>query len=159
MFLIISCVNGNPDKTLEEFFCKLYFQNFAPNFAAFFNSQESNKELKEAIKFSRDFYNLVLKEVKPSSTLSVYLDSAVRNSKLPGEVLAWYNGMFWNIIRLEDASLGKPAISPALQDLRRFMYALVKEHDDGEVMEYGRTPLKNFDVAKVIIPTLLFYLV
>ena len=50
---------------------------------------------------------------------------------------------------LEDLSLGKPAISPALQDLRRYMYTLVKERGHVTVTEYGRTSTENFHVVEV----------
>ena len=111
--------------------------------------QKSNPELEKAIKFSRDFYDLCIEEKPPSSALEHYLDASVRNNQLPKEVLSWYNNVHWANLLLEDLSLGKPAISPALQGLRRYMYTLVKECGHANVTEYGRTSTENFHVAEV----------
>ena len=109
------------------------------------------------MKFSRDFYNLHTEEKTPNSALEHYLDASVRSSQLPREVLSWYNNVHWASLLLEDLSFGKPAISPALHDLRRYMYTLVKERGHMTVTEYGRTSTKNFQVVKVrsFVPRLI----
>ncbi|CAH1801480.1 unnamed protein product [Owenia fusiformis] len=115
-----------------------------------------DKEFKEAIEYSRRFYNNELIEpastqIKPPSLL--YLEDNVQRGNFDTVVLSWYNKVYWKFIRVEDMSPKKVSSYHITENIRKYLYAIVTERrkvgSELCVKEYGRTDSELFAIKKV----------
>ncbi|XP_064642315.1 uncharacterized protein LOC135496760 [Lineus longissimus] len=103
---------------------------------------KKNKQLMNAIQFSRQFYCLMYSqpEVNFKGQMSHDIEEGVLNGTYSPNIMSMHNNFYWHRMLLEDTKYGHPCIEWALAELRSFIYKLVLPRDEAVVVEYGRTP-------------------
>ncbi|ELU07250.1 hypothetical protein CAPTEDRAFT_190174 [Capitella teleta] len=112
-------------------------------------TQTRNRDLREAVQKSRDFYNTGLPLEEPSSTDPVLqaLLKGIQEDQFSSLVVGLFRRVYWHRLIPEERKSGRPLCEAALKELRQHCYRLI--HTNGHVEEYSFTLDNKLDVSSV----------
>lgn len=111
-----------------------------------------DRELKEAVDYSRKFYRLeiAVSDVAHSDYLTNFIADGVARGEIPSNILAMNLGMYWHRMLIEEEGRHFPIAEVALMPLRSFIYRMILPEGKNAVKEYGRmSSERDFDCHTV----------